>query len=293
MKQVEIHPIAQQLIDFCEGADNRLSDRLEYVQHENGTDLGPAFDSIVKNLNIEKIKYLGKGTYGCAFDIGKNVVLKITADDREIKIASKLQGKKLEQVAEYYKVYKSKSTHIGIILLKKYEPLPKSFINDYHLDRYKSFLIFRFGQHFDENITKEYLLTKIKEKLSDLMEMTDVHDKMKKFILFCNALIDQVKPTKWMTKDKIKLMLYYIFYKELDLYEFLGLDSYKVQFLIDVITAVKSLSDFGIDWQDYHLGNFAMDGDRVTAIDIGFSESDGGEGQIMTLENVMRRTNYV
>lgn len=72
-------------------------------------------------------RYLGGGSYGIAFLLKDHTVLKITCDQTEGKAASFLVGKRLENVAEVYEVYRLPKSDLHVIVM---EYIPDSLADD-------------------------------------------------------------------------------------------------------------------------------------------------------------------
>lgn len=236
--------------------------------------------NILTKLDIKSAKFLGAGSYGCAFAISNDVVVKFTADQKEIKIASTLQGKKLENVAKYYKVYKSKSLNIGIILLKKYNQLPE-YIDDTFMYRMFKNAYRLYTLDYDD-LSNEYKQQKQKSP-EESAEFDDV----------VNHIAKMVKYTKHVNEDIVKMFfdIIYMSYKNLEnqvkyAIEYAkNIDLQMLQFCIDAVTALAELKENGVNWGDDHWGNFAVDSNgRYIAIDIGYSDTDADEGDIIVVE---------
>lgn len=236
--------------------------------------------NILTKLDIKSARFLGAGSYGCAFAISNDVVVKFTADQKEIKIASTLQGKKLENVAEYYKVYKSKSLNIGIILLKKYNQLPE-YIDDTFMYRMFKNAYRLYTLDYDD-LSNEYKQQKQKSP-----------EESAKFDDVVNHIAKMVKYTKHVNENIVKMFfdIIYMSYKNLEnqvkyAIEYAkNIDLQMLQFCIDAVTALAELKENGINWGDDHWGNFAVDSNgRYIAIDIGYSDTDADEGDIIVVE---------
>jgi hypothetical protein len=76
---------------------------------------------------------LGSGARGEAFDIGNNIVLKVTTDASEAAASKQIVGKQLKHVNQIYDVFKVPDSHKYIILQKKLNPLSKAQLEMYQL----------------------------------------------------------------------------------------------------------------------------------------------------------------
>jgi predicted NUDIX family NTP pyrophosphohydrolase len=61
---------------------------------------------VCRKLNYDEPEYLGQGGYGVSFNIGDDIVLKLTSDEEEAQNAFFLLAKETEHIIEYYDVYK-------------------------------------------------------------------------------------------------------------------------------------------------------------------------------------------
>ena len=86
---------------------------------------------VVQKFNYGQPKYVGEGTFGYAYDIGNNMVLKVTKDPSEANENLALIGKPLKYIAEPYKVFSVKPTSgetpLFVIILEKLRTDPAKF----------------------------------------------------------------------------------------------------------------------------------------------------------------------
>ena len=80
-------------------------------------------NKVAQQFQLGTPKYLKSGTFGSAYDIGDNKILKVTSDKSEAVENLKLIGKPLKYIAEPYKVYgitpRSGETKYFVIILEK------------------------------------------------------------------------------------------------------------------------------------------------------------------------------
>lgn len=66
-------------------------------------------DSVAAKIGHKVVSFLGKGSQGYAFDLGGNIILKITSDKSEAIEALRLVGQKNKHIGDFYSVYDFKS----------------------------------------------------------------------------------------------------------------------------------------------------------------------------------------
>lgn len=266
-KQKKRLQLAYDIHEYINDAYNVLSDAVP----EEDLNLNlPIIQKVLDKFGITSAQYLGKGNFGVAFDIGDERVLKITADDLEIKIAAILKGKKIQCVAEYYEVGKSKSLGVGFLILKKYNNKIGKIDNYLYHKAYNLFSNNRTGNITEKELDNSSYFGNSRQKMFDLVEKN----------------LKNLKYTKVVTKEKFKNVFIRLILKN-DINMEYGIKN-DLQFAIDAITAKTNLLIKGIQWKDDHMGNFAMGDDgHYVAIDIGYSRVNK-EAKIMTLENIYR-----
>jgi tRNA nucleotidyltransferase/poly(A) polymerase/predicted GNAT family acetyltransferase len=93
-------------------------------------------NSVAQKFGYGQPKPLGDGVFGYAYDIGNNLVLKVTKDQSEANENLELIGKPLEYIAQPYKVYSIKSNTLSgetrydlyVIILEKLRTDKADFI---------------------------------------------------------------------------------------------------------------------------------------------------------------------
>ncbi len=81
-------------------------------------------DKIVSHISekygYESPRYVGKGTYGLAYDIGGDKIMKVTSDKSEAVESLKIKGKTMKHLADVYEVY--------YITPKQDSEIPESYV---------------------------------------------------------------------------------------------------------------------------------------------------------------------
>lgn len=94
-------------------------------------------DALRRRLNIEGTRFLGAGEHGAVFDIGKNRVLKITSDIKDVSSAMKLKGRRLDHVVTIHDVFQMKppdgiSINVYGVVADKVETLTSDEMNRFN-----------------------------------------------------------------------------------------------------------------------------------------------------------------
>lgn len=71
------------------------------------------------NINTKKVKLVGYGSYGCAFDVGKGRILKITSQEKEFNSAKKAMDHNSKYLVKYYDAIVLKRYSLFAILMEK------------------------------------------------------------------------------------------------------------------------------------------------------------------------------
>lgn len=276
--------VNQVISDIFELENRGLQKKISKV---DGDRVFSILSSIFDKIGIVKGKKLGAGKYGIAYDIGNGVVMKLTADKQEIDVTSQLLNKKLENVAEYYSVFYSRGLKIGILLMKKYYPIDgkESFGSMLLRHYYSRFWLIKNRQDF----TLRDALEEIDAYYED-----DSDEQKSKYRSYVNSIVSSLKFTKLITKSTFQKFLYYLAVNADDVFiddsyeEIYKYSAPAYQLMIDSFTAMRSLREFGIDWLDDHIGNFAKDeNNRYVAIDIGRANYNGEPGDIIIVEGIL------
>lgn len=82
-----------------------------------------------KGIDISKLKKLGQGAGGIAYDMGNGKVFKVTEDANEAKVSTSLKGKSIPGVAMVYDTWKFPTSRMYGIILEKVLPF-ESWPND-------------------------------------------------------------------------------------------------------------------------------------------------------------------
>jgi hypothetical protein len=177
------------------------------------------------------------------------------------------------------RVLTSGSTHIGFIIMKKYETSAEDVFDVSFFDYARRIASEYFKQ--DYGITEEIAAKLIDEGneglIEDAMTWTNEIDPLKflykkedwnnekvfmTFLAITKDMIDDSRQKGCFNKDFFKLSW-------------------------QLYCMKKNLSDIGIPWMDSHMGNIVYEDGNAIAIDIGFAQSTN-TGEILKLENVWR-----
>lgn len=90
-----------------------------------GDNLGEIINTLKQDFGFKKIKYVGEGHFGMAFDVGNNKILKLTGNEDEVRGIKKVLGKDIPGVVHYYDVKHYPSSNVYAILMDKVKPLSK------------------------------------------------------------------------------------------------------------------------------------------------------------------------
>lgn len=115
-------------------------------------------NQISTKLNLNQPKYISGGTFGVAYDIGNDLVLKITKDKSEASENLMLIGKQLNYIAKPFRVFEINSKNKDVpqtyaIILEKLQTSPE-------IQRLYNRLDFAFGSILDvrlSEVVEEYL----------------------------------------------------------------------------------------------------------------------------------------
>jgi hypothetical protein len=136
--------------------EQNINQLTEIIGITNGFNRALA-DRIANQMGFGQPKYIGEGTFGFAYDIGNNRVLKITSDKSEAVENLELKGKPLKYIAVPYNIYKIKSKNdpnipetYGIVLEKlKTDPVKFTRLKDRLEFAFEKILDLSFGDVFD------------------------------------------------------------------------------------------------------------------------------------------------
>ena len=242
--------IATSLITKTMAEDCGAADTLYVKKEEFGiSHITKVFKSVIERFNIKSATLLGAGSYGVAYSIGNGKVFKITSDELEIDAGSKVMNANLKYVGKYYEVGFSKSLELGFIVMKEYDALN---IGDYYLGLYDNLSTYEKG--LIQNQSDRDLVVKI------------------------NEIINDMNIRLYYVKEHVRKALYENFswsmYRKL-------LDNPNerlfntIRLFIDSQYAINELKKIGIEWEDSHINNFALDKDGThVVIDVGTAQTN-------------------
>src|ERR1035437_429968 len=121
-------------------------------------------NKIVQLNQYKQANYYNKGTYGYAYDIGDDKIMKITSDKSEAIESQKIKGKNLKHLADIYDVYQIKPKEGSIIPESYAIIMEKLKINESYFDRmivrldyaFENILGIDFNHIIDDYISGEY-----------------------------------------------------------------------------------------------------------------------------------------
>jgi len=84
--------------------------------------LGEILKNLVKRFGLKtKVKYINSGSFGMAFGVGSNKVIKLTSEKGEALIAKNMLGKNIPNCVNYYDVVLVKGYGVYAILMDRAE----------------------------------------------------------------------------------------------------------------------------------------------------------------------------
>jgi len=178
-------------------------------------------------------KKLGSGSMGTAWDVGNNIVLKITHDRSEANASNIVKGKKLKYTNEIYDVFKitypKSDKDAYLIFQKKLDSTSK--------EEEETITDFTMFLGFDEIGWNSEIIHTLKDtEFNGLIE------------LFYKKYPKRYSKSEKLTGFLMKLLRFYVDSK-------------------------KELLSHEVDFNDYHGGNIMKDGDVFKIIDLGFSKA--------------------
>jgi hypothetical protein len=205
--------------------------------------------------SIDSLKNLAAGTRGVVYDLGDRV-LKITPDENEAAAASMIAGKDLPSLARYYDVVRLGDTGVYALTLENLDPLSdeegKKFNNALVKTRLPLFIV-KAGYDFDKakELTKQFIKSDLEKKYkSGKLDVDGAKAEYNQFNEVWNYLSKQ--------------------------YNIRGL--------------CETFGKLGIDFHDYHAGNFMLRKDgTLVLVDPGMSKIKGSPGEIKTISEMFRR----
>jgi hypothetical protein len=86
--------------------------------------LGDVLKSVTKRFGLKsKVKYMNSGSFGMAFVVGDDKIVKLTSSKSEAMVAKFLVGKKIDHCVNYYDIVYIKEYSIYAILMDRAEKL--------------------------------------------------------------------------------------------------------------------------------------------------------------------------
>ena len=202
----------------------------------------------IKIPDLHKVKVLGSGYYGVAFDIGGGKVLKLTKDKAERNAASLIAGKRLKGVYKIFGVYNWAKTDLVTFIVTEKVTMNES----------KARQVIRAV----EDVTRAFV--QVSSKTSVVVGSPSSSG-------WNSSKAEWTKFKKDVAEGKHS--------------DYLGAKIKTIELAEGIIQGFMSLDKAGIFWADLHAGNVAFRGGKAVIIDMGHSKSGGGnvkifEGQV-------------
>lgn len=232
-------------------------------------------------LNIE-LKFLGEGTFSKIYLIkGKNAVIKITKDTKEISIFQKIKSNQTIHLPKIYEIKKYKNFYLVV--------MERLFIDVKTKDDLRIIFGTRFlanGDDLDQKITNGVLsrikTKNLKIKMEDLINYSsEIYvSTLFRALAFDSGLLPWTKEYKKnkdeifyiidkFSKDEIRILLKYISD------EFFSLDPIYGNFIIDITNSIMDLLEIGVFHADVAIRNIMKREDgRLILIDYNLAFTD-------------------
>lgn len=226
-----------------------------------------------KGINVDSLKVLGVGTMGVAYDLGDKV-LKVTRDLREAKASSLVAGKDIPNIIKVYDIWQFQKTNWYGLIIEKLRPLSKE-----EEDALTKTVI---------NTRFTVLLSQAEDDWNKAMQMLaqrsmnsvvkDAYRKMPEF--------DPEKGGEGIRNPKVKE---FVNQKTAEIIN----DFNKLTKEYNMKQLFKSLKQLGIQYYDFHGGNYGRREDGTLVLfDLGRSISKGAEPQELTEKFTMIERNF-
>ncbi len=197
---------------------------------------------------------LGSGTYGTAYDIGNDRVLKITKDESEANSSTVIQKHPHKNIVQIYKVFKLKNVdYLWFIEQEKLKHIDEDKIEQYLEDK-RSY----------ENRSIGGTLQKLLTYISDTAYFNSHFHSLLQ--TDAEKLIDMIvkREMSYISADR--------FYGSFMRHK---MKSDEYNFIIDMFDAAKHLEKVGISFRDWHEGNILWKDGNYKITDLGVSKSTG------------------
>lgn len=209
-----------------------------------------------KGINVATLKQLGVGTMGVAYDVGGKV-LKVTKDAREAKASAIVAGKNLPNIVKVYDIWKFPGVEWYGLIIEKLTPLSKEEekqLTQAVIDTKFPVLLHQSGDDWNkamQELARQTMRTATKQAYVQFPEADPAKggagirdERVKQFV--SNMANKTVADFNKLTKDYNMLQLF------------------------------KSLKQLGIQYYDFHGGNYGRRADGTLVLfDLGRSISKG------------------
>lgn len=209
-----------------------------------------------KGINVATLKQLGVGTMGVAYDVGGKV-LKVTKDAREAKASAIVAGKNLPNIVKVYDIWKFPGVEWYGLIIEKLTPLSKEEekqLTQAVIDTKFPVILHQSGDDWNkamQELARQTMRTATKQAYVQFPEADPAKggagirdERVKQFV--SNMANKTVADFNKLTKDYNMLQLF------------------------------KSLKQLGIQYYDFHGGNYGRRADGTLVLfDLGRSISKG------------------
>lgn len=216
-----------------------------------------------KGIDVSKLKELGRGQMGIAFDAGNGKVLKVTTDRSEATSSNKIVGKNYNHIVRIEDTFRFKTSDgskIYGIVQEKLTPLSDQERREV-------------DDAFDLIREKENLLKTIATKSWEHLKQ-ELFDEISKEVAG-EIGIPETSPAFQNKVRKVSMRKHS--------YIVSLLEKYKISEMM------KELRNAKIEFADYHSGNIMKRGNDYVINDLGASKSDGAEPAVLeVLDDIVR-----
>jgi hypothetical protein len=160
------------------------------IHQSIGDDLAQVIRTLKQDFGFKKIKYVGQGHFGMAFDVGNNKVIKLTGNEDEIRGIRKVLGKDVPGVVHYYDIKHYPDSNVYAILMDKVKSISKKEETIYTVIYYEmaNHSNSDFWDKYDDEDEREEFL----EELIDRLESPRPEDQLPSFKIDENDLVNYI-----------------------------------------------------------------------------------------------------
>lgn len=162
------------------------------IHQSIGDDLAQVIRTLKQDFGFKKIKYVGEGHFGMAFDVGNNKVIKLTGNEDEVRGIRKVLGKDVPGVVHYYDIKHYPDSNVYAILMDKVKSISKKEETIYTV------IYYEMANHSDSDFwdkyddTDEDIREEFIEELIDRLESPRPEDQLPSFKIDENDLVNYI-----------------------------------------------------------------------------------------------------